>query len=143
VTLVSPRYVRAMDRPADNVSPPSTGPLDPAGILGLWRNTNNRSWGICRAELTQRDSQVWMHVWAADPVEGERDWGEVPIDRLYTDGPFSQVVCGYIATFDLGHARTQIQANQNHGLTVLAAFTTFTDSSGRCGFLSREFFYRR
>jgi hypothetical protein len=30
----------------------------------------------------------------------------------------------------------------NHGLTIVAAFTTFTDGSGRGNFMSREFYYR-
>jgi len=143
------RHVREADRIPDDEAPLRLDPLDPTAVLGTWWNTNQRTWGIYRAELTKRDgetdgSAVWMHVWAADPTAGEPiDWGEVAVERLYTDGPRSNVVCGYTATFELGHARTHIQANQNHGLTVLAAFTTFTDDSGRLSYFSREFYHRR
>ncbi|GFJ92750.1 hypothetical protein [Phytohabitans rumicis] len=95
-------------------------------------------------ELVERDGQVRAHAWATDPHAGViRDWGEVPLDGLYADGPTSNNVCGYRATFDLGHARTQIQANMLHSVMVCAAFTTFTDGSGRVNYLSREFLHRR
>lgn len=154
------RHVREADRIPDDEAPLRLDPLDPTPVLGTWWNTNQRTWGIHRAELTERAgtesdgnegdgtegdrNAVWMHVWAADPAMAEPvDWGEVAVERLYTDGPRSNVVCGYTATFELGHARTHIQANQNHGLTVLAAFTTFTDDSGRLSYFSREFYHRR
>jgi hypothetical protein len=121
----------------------ATVPPDVAPILGAWRNANSRTWGICRAELTQRDGTVWLHLWATDPVREESfDWGEAPIHTLYTDGPHSGRVHGYAAAFDLGHADTLVHANIAHGVTVFVAFTRFTDGSGRLNYMSREFFVR-
>jgi hypothetical protein len=116
--------------------------IDPTPALGQWLNTNRRTWGITRAEVTQRDGQIWLQVWAADPEEGPRDWGTVPVERLYADGPSSNRVAAYQATFDLGHARTLVQANITLGVAILAAFTTFTDDSGRVNYMSREYFHR-
>jgi len=142
-TGTSARHVREVDRiPGDQEI--QVDPIDPGPVLGKWRNANRRTWGICAVELDQRDGQVWAHAWAADPEADEiRDWGEVPLDGLYTDGPLSNRVSGYRATFDLGHARTQIQVNVLHSVTVCAAFTTFTDGSGRANYMSREFLHRR
>lgn len=137
-------YVREADRIPAAETPFRLDPVDLTPILGTWWNTNRRTTGILRAELTDRDGQVWMHAWTVDPASAEpNDWGEVAVRRLYADGPRSNVICAYTATFDLGHARIQIEANQNPGLTVLATFTTFTDGSGRQSYLSREFYHRR
>jgi hypothetical protein len=132
-----------MDRLADGVLPVPPETIDHTPILGAWTNTNPRTWGISHVDLAARDGRVWMRVRTADPGAGPHDWGETAVDRIYTDGPFSSHVVGYVATFVLGHARIDVQANMNHGLTVVAAFTTFTDGSGRSNYFSREFFHRR
>jgi hypothetical protein len=136
------RYARDLDRVPDGqvVRPDS---IDPAPILGEWSNANRSTWGISRAGLVRQHGGIDLHIIAADPLDEPHDWGRVPIVKLFTDGPGSSQVCGYTAAYELGHARTQIQANMNHGLTVIAALTNFTDGSGRCGYLSREFFCRR
>jgi hypothetical protein len=138
------RYLRETDRLPGNDARVTLGPLDPEPVLGTWLNSNHRTWGIAQLDLSERDGRVWIHVLGADPPDGKtHDWGEAVADQLYTAGPLATQVCGYAARFDLGHARSLIQANMNHGLTILAAFTTFTDGSGRSNFMSREFYYRQ
>lgn len=121
----------------------SVEPLDPAPIVGVWSNTNLSTCGINRAEVISQDGGVDLHLLAADPPGAPRDWGRVRVDKVFTDGPGSNRACGYIAAFDLGHARTRIQANTSHNLTVIAATTIFTDDSGRLSYLSREFYCPR
>lgn len=116
--------------------------IDPAPILGEWSNTNRGTWGIGQIELSRRNGGIGMRIVAADPVGGPHDWGWSPVATLFTEGPGSGKVCGYTATFDLGHARTHLQANANFGVTVLAAFTVFTDGSGRSNYLTREYYNR-
>ncbi|MGH3681838.1 MAG: hypothetical protein ACRDT2_16515 [Natronosporangium sp.] len=135
-------YACLLDRvPEDRAVSPER--VDLAPILGGWSNTNLSTWGISRAELVQQDGGVALHIVAADPVAEPHDWGRVPVDRVFTDGPGSNHACGYTAAFDLGHARTRIQGNTSHGLSVIAASTVFTDGSGRLSYLSREFYDRR
>lgn len=135
------RNARELDRiPGDQAV--TLGPVDPAPILGQWWNTNLSSWGISRAELVRRDGGIDVQIVAADPPGESRDWGAAAVQKVFTDGPGSGQVCGYTATFNLEHARTHLQANVNHGLTVIAAFTTFTDDSVRLSYLSREFYQR-
>jgi hypothetical protein len=142
-TGTGPRYVRAADRPPEDAIG-TIGRMDIAELVGMWRNANPNTWGISAVELTDRGDRVWARAWANDPVAGQvNDWGEVPLDGLYADGPASNQVCAFRASFDLGHARTQIQGNMLHNVMVCAAFTTFTDGSGRADYLSREFLHRR
>jgi len=137
------RYAREMDRLAD-AAPIRVDPLDLGPLLGIWRNANHRTWGITRVELTERDGQVWARTWAVDPAaDALVDWGEAPLDGVYSDGIRSNTVCGYRVSYDLGHARTQIQVNMLHSVAVCAAFTEFTDGSGRVNYFSREFLHRR
>jgi hypothetical protein len=139
VTQPVARFVRTRDQVS---GPVSVEPFDVTPMLGVWRNTNHSTWGIARAELSRRDATVYMRVWGADPTTGStHDWGEAAVEEIYTDGPFSSRVCGFVVMFDLGHARTRIEANMDHGLSVLAAFTTFTDGSGRANYLTREFYH--
>jgi hypothetical protein len=140
VTQPTARFMRTRDQVS---GPTHVEPIDVTSMLGAWRNTNHSTWGIARAEMSRRDGAVYMRVWGADPTTGHtHDWGEEAVEELYTDGPFSSRVCGFAVTYDLGHARTRIEANMDHGLTVLAAFTTFTDGSGRANYLTREFYHR-
>ncbi|GAA4459590.1 hypothetical protein [Phytohabitans houttuyneae] len=142
-TGTTAKYLREIDRLPDG-GPARVAPIDTRALIGTWRNANHQTWGISTVELTERDGQVWAHAWAVDPHTGRtRDWGEVLVDGLYALGPTSNDVCGYRATFELGHARTQIQANMLHSVMVCGAFTTFTDGSGRADYFSREFLHRR
>ena len=120
-----------------------TGRLDPAPTLGAWSNTNYRSLGISHAELLRRrDGGLDVRIIGTDPPDRSHDWGRASSTRLFTDGPGSSRVCAYTATFELAHARTEIQAEVKHGLTIAAAFTSFTDGSGRANYYSREFLTR-
>jgi hypothetical protein len=132
------RYACDLDRVPDEQALP--GQLDPTPILGEWSNTNRSTCGISGAELARRDDGIQVRIVAADLQGESHDWGRVTPEQVFTDGPASNRACAYTATFDLGHARTHLHANASHGLAVIAAFTTFTDGSGRLPYLSREFY---
>jgi hypothetical protein len=139
-TGTSIRYVRLADRLPDD-QPLQLGPIQVAPILGDWKNSNPRSRGVTRFVVSERDGQLWVHIWADDPQTGETwDWGEAVIETLYGAGLRSTQGSGFTARFDHGHARTFVQSNQNHGITVLALSTTFTDGSGRANYFNREFY---
>ncbi len=138
MTNVTTTFLRQMDQ----TSGKPVEMLDPSPIAGSWCNTNPRTWGLREVEVGLDGRAVTAAAVAAASANGDCDWGHVLVERIFTDGPASGRVCGYTATFDLGHARTSLQANQNHGLTVIAAFTTFTDQSGRLSYMTREFFHR-
>ena len=131
-------FLRQMDR----TSGKPIEMLDPSPIVGRWWNTNPRTWGLREAEISLDGRALTAAAVAAVSTNSDCDWGHVPVERIFTDGPASGRVCGYTTTFDLGHARTSLQTNMNHGLTVIAAFTTFVDRSGRLSYMTREFFHR-
>ncbi|GLH96334.1 hypothetical protein [Phytohabitans aurantiacus] len=115
-----------------------------SGILGEWRNANRHTFGVRRLAVGERDGRVWTHVWCRDPEADHLiDWGEAPAEAIYTDGPRSNRACAYRVFFDLGHAEVQLQFNVMHLITVCAAYTRFTDGSGRRGYFSREYMHRR
>lgn len=112
---------------------------DLAPLLGTWCNSNDATTGISRLELAEDDGQLSLHGWS---VGQPADWGVVPMESLYTDGPNSKRVCAYSAAFDLGHARARIQTNVVLGLSVVSAFISSTDDTGPTNYLSREYFHR-
>lgn len=145
MTTVRPavQFVYAADQLTEAEAPLRLGPIDIGPILGVWRNPNSRSWGMSHIEVTRRDDTGWLHAWGIDPGTGESyDWGEAPIEGLYTDGPRSAHLAGYTATFDLDHAQTHVQISFRHGVTVIVGFTRFADGSDRQNFMTRELFYR-
>jgi hypothetical protein len=138
VTNLTPTFLRQMDR----TSGKAVEMLDPTPIVGHWWNTNPRTWGLRETEIRLDNRAVAMAAVAAASADSDRDWGQVQVERMFTDGPASDRVCGYLATFDLGHARTSLQANMVYGLTIITALTTFTDQSGRLSYMTREYFHR-
>lgn len=143
MTSTTVRHSRIQDLlPHGSLTPMK--PFDTSPITGVWGNTNQGSWGFSEVTVTARDQHgVDLQLIGGDPVAGPHDWGRVAVERLFTDGPHSDHLCGYIANYEYGHARTQIQANTHLGLAVIAALTTFTDGSGRASYLSREWYHRR
>lgn len=135
-------YAREMDRTPSDLAV-SAGQIDPAPVLGEWSNTNHRSWGISHAELVRQDGGLEMRIIGTDLEDGPHDWGRTPVTRLFTDGPSSSRACAYTATFELPHARTEIQSEVKQGVSIVAALTSFTDGSGRSSYMSREFMTRR
>jgi hypothetical protein len=129
-------------RQMDQISGKPVEMLDPSPIVGSWWNTNPRTWGLREAEIRLEGRAFAVAAVAAASADSDCDWGHALVERMFTDGPASDRVCGYTATFELGHARTNLQANMNHGLTIIAAFTTFADQSGRLSYMTREFFHR-
>jgi hypothetical protein len=53
----------------------AVGPVRPEPLLGTWLNTNSATQDITKAILTEKDSQVVLHV-MADNRSQLADWGE-------------------------------------------------------------------
>ena len=124
-----------------NAAVPAAGPgasrsgwgsaLDPAVLLGDWRNTNAKG-GIPRIVV--------------EPLEGNR----VRVTALdhTTEAPtfaftFDSSEAGaFNAKFDRGHQRIHMQANVKLGVLVVVTLTEFTDRSGRSNYFDREFYHR-
>jgi hypothetical protein len=141
------------------------GPIDVEPLLGRWRNPDQGSGGISNLDLEQRDGQVHVRAAGFGP-DGPIDWGEVPAE-VYSDismtgggraavGPDAagQVPPHYadlsstgggpafLASFDHGFLRVDLQARLNLGLLVVAIYSEFTDDSGRPNYFLRPVFVR-
>jgi hypothetical protein len=127
----------AGDDPGDGAGAfPGTGDLSP--FLGSWRNTYRDSKGIRRFILARQGDRNLLRVWG---VGRDEVWGAVPVVP-HAPHVASRQPAGFLARYDFGSSEVTLAVNENKGLLVVAAFTTFRDGSARSSYLTREFFYR-
>jgi hypothetical protein len=132
-------YVRAEDQLPDQVSAPG-GSLDPTALVGTWFAADQLATGVVRLELRDCDDVLLVRAFGADPDE-PRDWGE--IDALHYGACVTATnSMAFTAKYDFGFLVTILAAYTHQGMLVLDTFNTFTDSSGRANYFSREFFHR-
>jgi hypothetical protein len=108
--------------------------LDPAALLGTWRNTNAESRGITRVDVADEEDVLRVAVW------GTEAWGSVLADPFTVDGFESRTAMAFSATFELEAASVRLQANIKGGVLVVAILTRNRD--GRANTFTREFYYR-
>lgn len=132
-------YVRAEDQLPDQAVPRG-GPLDPALLVGTWYATDHDATGVVRLELREQDGALLVRAFGADPAES-RDWGEV-VATAYGASVTAGDAMAFSAMYDFGFLVTILAAYAKQGILVLDTFNTFTDSSGRSNYFSREFFHR-
>jgi hypothetical protein len=132
-------YVRAEDQLPGHQGPPG-GSLDPSALVGVWHATDEHAIGVTRLELSYRDGVLLVRAFGADATE-PRDWGEVEATQ-YGAAVTSSNAMAFSATYDFGFLVTILAAYAKQGILVLDTFNTFTDSSGRSNYFSREFFHR-
>jgi hypothetical protein len=141
------------------------GPIDAEPLTGNWRNPDTASGGISNLDVELRGGQLYVHAAGFGP-DGPIDWGEVAAE-VFSDismtgggraavGPDAtgQVPPHYmelsstgggpafLASFDHGFLRVDLQARLNLGLLVVAIYSEFTDDSGRPNYFLRPVFVR-
>lgn len=132
-------YVRAEDQLPDQVTAPG-GALAPRALVGTWYATDKEATGVVRLEVAERDRTLFVRVFGADPAE-PYDWGEV-VATTFGTGVTAVDATAFTAVFDFGFLVTALAAHAGQGILTLDTFNTFTDSSGRSNYFSREFFHR-
>jgi hypothetical protein len=125
-------------------SKPQDKPLDISPLLGTWENTDPGSDGILRVVISEAPGGPVVRIFAAGAAGSPDlvDWGEVPIETLFCDGPSSTRAMSFTARFDLGYLTSHLQGNQNLGLLVLASFNRFQEGGRGSDYFSREFYHR-
>ncbi len=122
------------------VTAPAVRGLDPAVLVGDWRNTNAEG-SIARIVCTANDGGS-IDVRAYGRYAGTpADWGSVPAS-LYAFTFEERAAGAFSARFELGEARVDLQANVKLGVLVVVELITFLDGSGRSHFFDREFFHQ-
>jgi hypothetical protein len=137
--MTSLEYVRAEDQLPAHAEPPG-GKLNLAPLAGIWYATDKEATGIVRLELQDNDGALLIRAFGAD-LDDPYDWGEVPATP-YGAGVTSVEAVAFSAIYDFGFLVTILSAYLRQGILVLDTFNTFTDSSGRANYFSREFFHR-
>ncbi|HVQ96045.1 MAG TPA: hypothetical protein VMU51_33785 [Mycobacteriales bacterium] len=154
-------YTRGDDR-----LPMLHGPVGVEQIVGRWRNPDQASGGISDIDVELRDGQLYARVAGLGP-DGLIDWGEVPAELFadismtggqraavgpddagqvpphYADISSSGGGPAFLATFDHGFLRVDLQCRLNLGLLVVAIYSQFTDDSGRPNYFLRPVYARR
>lgn len=125
----------------DTAAPPVAPPLDVAGLVGRWTKTNEGPQWIRSLDISSDANGLAVHV-EGDAPPAPRDWGTVTADSLFANGILSSTGSAFIAKFDFDDLETELQANANLGLLVVACFHRFKDGSGRSDLFTREFFWR-
>jgi hypothetical protein len=147
-------YLRAEDRLPDHTKAPG-GVLDPALLLGRWFATDHDAGGVVRLELSQQDGALFVRAFGAndgsDSSDGSNgdidddpepyDWGDVEATS-YGQAVTSTGAMAFSAVYNFGFMVTVLAAYAKQGILVLDTFNSFTDSSGRSNYFSREFFHR-
>jgi len=124
-----------ISRLSDRLSEIATA-IDPAPLLGDWRNYDLTSRNIARLSVSQRGDDVILRITGVPDV----DWGET------IASPFALTVAGgeaaaFRAAYDFGFLRIAILAYLNKRLLVVDAYSTFHDDSGRSSYFVRDHFY--
>lgn len=126
-----------LPRLRDGDAPLSPLTLDPSALYGRWRNTETRWQWIREIEIAPGP-----RLRIRGGVDTPSDWGEMPIDTVYTTGPDSAEVGGFSATFEVAGVMSMIQATMNMGLMVVVAFNDVQEPASGANRVTREFFAR-
>jgi hypothetical protein len=131
-------YARAEDQLPDHATPP-TGALDTKKLVAVWFATDKEATGLVRIELREHEGALLVRAFGADPAEPV-DWGEVEATS-YGTGVTARDAVAFSAVFDFGFLVTVLAGQIRQGILALDTFNSFTDSSGRSNYFSREFFH--
>ena len=139
-------HLRAEDRLPERTKAPG-GVLDPELLVGTWFATDHRATGVVRLELHERDGTLFVRAFGANDegTDGDEsdpyDWGEIEA-TAYGSGVVATTAMAFSAVYNFGFMVTVLAAYAKQGILVLDTFNSFTDSSGRSNYFSREFFHR-
>jgi hypothetical protein len=116
------------------------GGLDFSAILGTWFATDEDIAGVVELRLRRYGDRVVLHTFSAGSPQ-PADWGEAAA-RTYGVNAAATEAIAFSARYEFGFMSTIVTAYTNGGLLVLDTFNSFTDSSGRAPYFTRQFFHR-
>ena len=119
----------------DVAAPPVAPSLDLGGLIGRWKKTNEGPQWIRGLDVSRDGDGL-----AIDLELDSGESGAARAESIFANGILSSTASAFIAKFDFGDVETELQANANLGLLVVACFHRFHDS--RSDLFTREFFWR-
>ena len=132
------RISRTRDR-IETTGPRTVRPIDLSPLVGTWVNFDQKSTGIFRLEIEDRNGELILHTWGTGAPE-PHDWGEA-VGEAFTDGVALHAGVAFRADYDLGFARVMLACYLTKRLLVVDAYTRFQDGSGRSPYFQRDHFY--
>ena len=103
-------------------------------FAGKWVNTDEKTGGLTRLEITKRDKSWTVQAWAAGGG-GEFDHGKVTLHVLGDSTGDTEMKYG-IASWDHKFKDTHLTLRLEKGELVVEAFNVFKDGSGRSNYRS-------
>jgi hypothetical protein len=115
--------------------------IDPAGLTGVWVNTESSPRGVARVIIERRPDA--LGIWALGADDQTHDgWGWTDAEALYAASPSGDNAVAYTATYMVDSKPVAFHANVSKGLLIVSSFQTRFDSGNRDARFAREFFHR-
>jgi hypothetical protein len=108
-------------------------------LLGTWSNVLPETDYLTKIIVAERNGRLLVRAYGSASPE-PTDWGQVEASAYVAGG--TTRAAGFHARYELGAVRTELAANEKLGILVILSYTSFDDSSGRLGHVTREFFRR-
>src|SRR4051794_15112323 len=91
----------SIDTLSDDLGGISPDDVDTSPLLGIWRNTNTASGQIGGLRIEVVDGRPMLNAWGVSRPSW-RDWGTIPVGRLYRGSPTSRPAAAFRAEYQFG-----------------------------------------
>lgn len=112
--------------------------VDLGQFEGEWINTNEGQREIDRVSLRTAGGRMYLRVRGYAHAGGP-DWGEIEVNRVYTDPTNVRQGISFVAKYDFDALSVELGVNLNQGLLVMAMFNSWNQSAAT-NYFAREFF---
>jgi hypothetical protein len=113
--------------------------LDPAGLIGVWVNTEISPREVARVVIEGRPDAVGIRAWGTGN-QTEEGWGWTKAEDLYAASASGEVAVAFTASFVTESMPVALHANVSKGLLIISSFQTRFDSANPDARFAREFF---
>lgn len=115
--------------------------IDPAGLTGIWINTELSPRGVARVVIEQRPEA--LGVWALGAEDRMHEgWGWTDAEALYAASASGHAAVAFTALFMVESMPVALHANVSKGLLIVSSFQTRFNSGDSDARFVREFFRR-
>jgi hypothetical protein len=115
--------------------------IDPAGLTGVWVNTESSPRGVARVVIERRPDALSIWALGADD-QSKEGWGWTDAETLYAASPSGDNAVAYTATYLVDSKPVALHANVSKGLLIVSSFQARFESGNRDARFAREFFHR-
>ena len=115
--------------------------IDPAGLAGVWVNTEDAPRGVARVAIERRPEGLRIGASRADDRTHER-WGWSVAEALYAASASGDEAVAFTATIAAEPEPVALHANVSKGLLIISSFRPPPDPDHTGIRFAREFFRR-